>query len=49
MVNKVKRKRRLKKAIVKRQKENEKKALDLAWRNYWVKVGVLNERLPKQI
>ncbi|WP_155925399.1 DUF3983 domain-containing protein [Bacillus sp. UNC438CL73TsuS30] len=45
MTNKEKQKRRLKKAIKQREKENEKKALDLAWRNYWVKVGILNEKV----
>lgn len=45
MGNKVKQKRRLRKAIKQREKEIEKIALDLAWRNYWVKVGILDEKV----
>ncbi len=41
MANKAKQKKRLKKAIEKRKKEVEKIAKDLAWRNYWVRVGIL--------
>jgi Protein of unknown function (DUF3983) len=41
MANKVKQKRRFKKAMKQRQKEIEKKALELAWRNIWVKAGIL--------
>ncbi|MEH7093963.1 DUF3983 domain-containing protein [Neobacillus vireti] len=38
MANKAKRKRRLKKAFKKREKEQVK----IAWRNIFVKAGVLN-------
>jgi hypothetical protein len=38
MANKVKRKRRLRKAIAKREKDNLKRA----WRNIFVKAKVLN-------
>ncbi|MEH7157516.1 DUF3983 domain-containing protein [Neobacillus drentensis] len=44
MVNKVKQKRRLRKAITKRQRVNEKKVLDNSFRNIFVKAGVLNGR-----
>jgi hypothetical protein len=41
MVNKAKQKRRLRKAIVKRQQVIEKQVLAVAWRNIFVKAGVL--------
>jgi hypothetical protein len=41
MVNKVKQKKRLKKAIEKRQQVIEKEVLAIAWRNIFVKSGVL--------
>lgn len=41
MVNKAKQKRRLRKAIVKRQRVIEKEVLAIAWRNIFVKNGVL--------
>jgi hypothetical protein len=41
MVNKAKRKRRLRKAIVKRQREIEKEVLVIAWRNIFVRKGIL--------
>jgi hypothetical protein len=39
MANKIKRKRRLKKAMTNRKKDRLKRA----WRNIWVKSGVLKE------
>jgi hypothetical protein len=42
MANKVKQKRRLRKAILKRQQVIEKEVLDKAWRRIFVKAGVLN-------
>ncbi|MBT2722291.1 DUF3983 domain-containing protein [Bacillus sp. ISL-46] len=42
MVNKAKQKRRLRKAIAKRQRVIEKEVLSIAWRNIFVKAGVLN-------
>jgi uncharacterized protein YutE (UPF0331/DUF86 family) len=42
MVNKVKQKRRLRKAIVKRQNDIEKEVVVKAFRNIFVKAGVLN-------
>lgn len=38
MINKRKQKSRLRKAIAKRKKER----LEKAWRNIWIKAGVLN-------
>lgn len=41
MKNKRKQKRRLNKLIARRQKETEKEMLAIAWRNVWIKSGVL--------
>jgi hypothetical protein len=41
MANKAKQKRRLRKAILKRQRVIEKEVLAIAWRNIFVKSGVL--------
>lgn len=41
MANKVKQKNRLRKAIKSRQKTIEKFGIEIAWRNYWIKNGVL--------
>jgi hypothetical protein len=41
LANKVKRKKRLKNAISNRQRQLEKDALSMAWRNIFVKSGVL--------
>ncbi|MBT2727858.1 DUF3983 domain-containing protein [Bacillus sp. ISL-75] len=41
MVNKAKQKRRLRKAILKRQRVIEKEVLAIAWRNIFVKNGFL--------
>jgi hypothetical protein len=41
MANKVKQKSRLRKAIKRRQKAIEKIAREMAWRNYWVRKGIL--------
>lgn len=43
MANKVKQKRRLRKAISSRQRLIEKEAQALAWRNYWVRKGILKK------
>jgi hypothetical protein len=41
MANKVKQKRRLRKAITKRQQEIEKEVVATAWRNIFVRKGIL--------
>ncbi|MBT2735162.1 DUF3983 domain-containing protein [Bacillus sp. ISL-7] len=41
MANKVKQKRRLRKAIVRRQRAMEKEVLAVAWRNIFVRKGIL--------
>lgn len=41
MVNKAKQKKRLRKAILKRQRVIEKEVLAVAWRNIFIKNGVL--------
>lgn len=45
MANKVKQKRRLKKAIKQRRRQIEKKVLAEAWRNIFVKAGILEDML----
>jgi hypothetical protein len=42
MKNIKKQKNRTKKSIARRKKEIEKEKLETAWRNIWVKAGILN-------
>jgi hypothetical protein len=42
MVNKAKKKRRMRKVVMRRQRQTEKEVLSNAWRNIWIKAGVLN-------
>lgn len=43
MVNKVKQKRRLKKVLKRGKKAQEKKIVEQAWRNIFVKAGILKD------
>lgn len=43
MANSKKQKRRLSKSIARRRKEAEKERLDKAWRNIFVKAGILKD------
>lgn len=42
-VNKAKQKRRLGKSLARRRKEINRERLEKAWRNIWVKNGVLKD------
>lgn len=42
MTNKQKQKRRLSKSLARRSNEVDKAKLEKAWRNIWVKKGILN-------